>query len=131
MPWHRDRTDAAPVSAINLSVFLDLSTVDNGCFEAVPGSHLLPGDADVVRTRDLGPHVSVPADPGDVLIHDVRLVHGSGGNPSTVLRRSIIVEFANSPRPPRMPSSAGGGPCQPDNEDDGCTGGSASRFATY
>ena len=105
VPWHRDRTDVTPTSAINLSLFLDRSTVDNGCFEAVPGSHLLPDDADVIRTRDLGQIVSVPADRGDVLIHDVRLVHGSGDNPSNVLRRSVIVEFVNSPRSPQIPLS--------------------------
>jgi len=95
VPWHRDRIDVAPGTAINLSVFLDRATVQNGCFEAVPGSHLLADDADVPRTHELGLRVAVPAEPGDVLIHDVRLIHGSGDNPNGELRRSIIIEFAS------------------------------------
>jgi phytanoyl-CoA hydroxylase len=96
VPWHRDRTDALPGSAINLSLYLDDSTTDNGCIEVVPGSHLLSDEADVEGARKAGPRVPVPAEAGDVAVHDVRLVHGSGPNPSSVLRRSIIVEFAKA-----------------------------------
>lgn len=97
IPWHRDRTDVAPLTALNLSVFLDRATADNGCFEAVPGSHLLPDGIDVEQTRAAVPVVAIPAEPGDVLIHDVRLVHGSGDNTSVAIRRSIIIEFAARP----------------------------------
>jgi phytanoyl-CoA hydroxylase len=94
VPWHRDRTNVSPGDALNLSVYLDPSHRGNGCFEAVPSSHLLPDDADVTATRDAGPRVLVPAGPGDVLVHDVRLIHGSGDNADGVERRSIIIEFA-------------------------------------
>lgn len=96
VPWHRDRTDVRPSQALNLSVYLDPSDLDNGCFEAVRGSHMLPDDADVIAVRDAGPRVPVPARPGDVLVHDVRLVHGSGRNVEGAIRRSIIIEFADS-----------------------------------
>lgn len=94
VPWHRDRVNVAPGAALNLSVYLDPSDQDNGCFEAVPGSHLLPDEADVIATRDSGPRILVPARPGDVLVHDVRLIHGSGNNATGIERRSIITEFA-------------------------------------
>lgn len=93
VPWHRDRTDVPPLASLNLSVFLDRSTKENGCFEAVPGSHLLPDGIDVEQTRADGPRAAVPAEPGDVLIHDVRLVHGSGDNGTATIRRSIIIEY--------------------------------------
>jgi phytanoyl-CoA hydroxylase len=94
LPWHRDRDGVEPTTVINLSVFLDESTVDNGCFEAVPGSHLLGEGIDVEAVRSAGPRVAIPARAGDVLIHDVLLVHGSGDNTTTGVRRSIITEFA-------------------------------------
>lgn len=94
VPWHRDRTDTPPGSAINLSLYLDDSTSDNGCLEVVPGSHLLPDDEDVEAVKRSGACAPVPAGAGDVTLHDVRLVHGSGPNPGGTLRRSIIVEFA-------------------------------------
>jgi phytanoyl-CoA hydroxylase len=96
VPWHRDRTDVPPGSVINLSLYLDDSTADNGCLEVVPRSHRFPDDADVEATRRAGPRVSVPAGAGDVAIHDVRLMHGSGPNLNGALRRSIIVEFAEA-----------------------------------
>lgn len=54
VPWHRDRVDALPGEALNFSIYLDASGAHNGCFEAVPGSHLLPDDADVDATRNAG-----------------------------------------------------------------------------
>lgn len=95
VPWHRDRTNVPPTNAVNLSVFLDEASPENGCIEVVPGSHLQPDDADVDQARSTGPHAQVLAAPEDVLIHDVRLVHGSGDNTSQSIRRSIVIEFSS------------------------------------
>jgi phytanoyl-CoA hydroxylase len=94
VPWHRDRTSVPPHSVCNLSVFLDDSVPENGCLEFVPGSHLLPDDADATQTCERGLIQPVPATAGDVLVHDVRIVHGSRTNTSTAYRRSIVIEFA-------------------------------------
>jgi hypothetical protein len=40
--------------------------------------------------------VPVPTEAGEVAVHDVRLVHCSGPHPSSVLRRSIIVELVKA-----------------------------------
>jgi hypothetical protein len=93
VPWHRDRTSTAPRTAYNLSLFLDDSIPENGCLEFVPGSHLLPDDADIEQIRARGPIESVPASVGDVLVHDVRVVHSSRTSTSNSYRRSIVIEF--------------------------------------
>ncbi|MER7266812.1 phytanoyl-CoA dioxygenase family protein [Micromonospora carbonacea] len=95
VPWHRDRANVAPHTVCNLSICLDTAGPENGCLEGVPGSHLLPDDIDVPEIRDGGPRVPVPSKAGDVIVHDVRLVHGSGPNPSDQWRRTIVIEFAN------------------------------------
>lgn len=95
VPWHRDRPHLAPHIVCNISICLDEAGPANGCLEAVPGSHLLPVDADVDAVRDAGPRVPVPSDEGDLVVHDVRLVHGSGPNPSDRWRRTIVIEFAD------------------------------------
>lgn len=97
VPWHRDRATVENSAIINLSIYLDKSTEENGCLEVVPGSHRLPGYVDVEATRAQGPVVAVPAEPGDIVVHDVRLVHGSGDNENGPVRRSIIAEFAADP----------------------------------
>ncbi len=95
VPWHRDRTDVDPHTVCNLSICLDAADRTNGCLEGVPGSHLLPDDADVEAVREAGPRVSIPVAAGDVVVHDVRLVHGSGPNPASRWRRTIVIEFAD------------------------------------
>lgn len=95
VPWHRDRTNVPPHTVCNLSVCLDDADPGNGCLEGVPGSHLLADDADVSAVRDAGPRVPVSVRSGDVLVHDVRLVHGSGPNPSPRWRRTIVIEYAD------------------------------------
>lgn len=95
VPWHRDRDDVPPHTVCNLSIYLDAADEDNGCLEGVPESHLLPDDADVDRVRQKGPVAHFPVEEGDVVVHDVRLVHASGANPTKTWRRTIIIEFAD------------------------------------
>ena len=94
VPWHRDRHETAMHAVCNLSLFLDDSDKDNGCLQFVPGSHLLPDDADVTAVWRAGPVSVVPASLGDVLMHDVRAIHASLPNTSHRIRRSVVVEFA-------------------------------------
>lgn len=94
VPWHRDRTSVPPHTVCNLSLFLDDSTTANGCLEFVPRSHLSPAEVDGDEVLQRGPVRAVPAQAGDVLIHDVRVVHGSRTNETESFRRSIVVEFA-------------------------------------
>jgi hypothetical protein len=94
VPWHRDRTSVPPFTAYNLSLFLDDSVPENGCLEFVPGSHLLADEADVTATHEGGPVNAVPVTAGDVVVHDVSVVHSSRPNGSPAWRRSIVVEFA-------------------------------------
>lgn len=97
VPWHRDRTDLPPGRGVNLSIFLEDATPENGCLVVVPGSHRAPDDAHVDQLRAAGPQVPVAIKAGDLVVHDVRLVHASGDNTATAARRSVIVEFLTAP----------------------------------
>lgn len=97
VPWHRDLVDVPPNTIYNFSIYLDDSTRGNGCLEVVPGSHLFPDnfkmEADGRRPEDAH---CVTAQRGDIIIHDVRLVHGSAFSYSSRQRRSICIEFRPS-----------------------------------
>jgi len=95
VPWHRDRDQAevAPGRAVNLSLYLHGSTPATGCLEVVPASQTLEPDVDVESWRAGKPVTRVPARAGDVTVHDVRLVHGSGANPGSRLCVRIVIEF--------------------------------------
>jgi hypothetical protein len=91
--WHRDPKDVPAHNTYNFSFFLDDSTFENGCFGAVPGSHLNNETIEDIERDPIGV-VQIPTAQGDVLIHDVRLIHGSWNSRSPKMRRSVIVEIS-------------------------------------
>lgn len=101
VPWHRDGNPSSGAERIfNIDIYPDKSTVDNSCVWCVPGSHLWePAKAAewVRRGREdfhsLEGAVPAELDSGDVLLHHVKVLHGSSVNNSATLRR--VVYFDN------------------------------------
>ena len=95
VPWHRDRSHdgVAAGQAVNLSLYLHDSTAGNGCLQVVPGSQTLQGDVDPDEWRRTHDITNVEARAGDITVHDVRLVHGSGPNRKDALCVRIVMEF--------------------------------------
>lgn len=94
IPWHRDRVDVVPGRICNLSLCLDDWAPGCGQLEWLPGSHLLPDATDVAAVRAESRTESVRVEAGDVMVHDVRLIHGSAHNTSTLWRRNIVIEYS-------------------------------------
>lgn len=100
VPWHRDGNAKTGSERIfNIDVYPDRSTVDNSCVWVVPGSHLWEQERaqELVRRGredfDLPGAVPAEMEPGDVLLHHVKVLHGSTMNHSDELRR--VVYFDN------------------------------------
>lgn len=101
VPWHRDGNPAKGMERIfNIDIYPDKSTVENSCVWCVPGSHLWEPEKAmewVRRGRDdfysLEGMVPAEMEPGDVLLHHVKVLHGSTMNKSNELRR--VVYFDN------------------------------------
>jgi ectoine hydroxylase-related dioxygenase (phytanoyl-CoA dioxygenase family) len=100
VPWHRDGNARTGDERIfNIDVYPDRSTVANSCVWVVPGSHRWETEramAMVARGReefDLPGAVPAEMEPGDVLLHHVKVLHGSTVNSSDELRR--VVYFDN------------------------------------
>jgi ectoine hydroxylase-related dioxygenase (phytanoyl-CoA dioxygenase family) len=100
VPWHRDGNAVIDDERVfNIDLYPDMSTVDNACVWVVPGSH--KWEAEVAREwvqrgrADFHLPGAVPAEmqPGDVLLHHVKVLHGSEINRSGSLRR--VVYFDN------------------------------------
>lgn len=106
VPWHRDagagQVGDKPI--FNVDFYLDAADEDT-CVWVVPGSHKWPAeeveawlhrrrmcDQSVADFRGTG---AVPAlmEPGDVLLHDILVLHGSPSNASDKLRRVVYYEF--------------------------------------
>jgi ectoine hydroxylase-related dioxygenase (phytanoyl-CoA dioxygenase family) len=72
--WHVDFDDDHPLTPVmSAGIYLDRSTVENGCLAVVPGSHRFPP---ALAIPSITYHVE--AEPGDIVCHAHNIYHGSG-----------------------------------------------------
>jgi ectoine hydroxylase-related dioxygenase (phytanoyl-CoA dioxygenase family) len=92
---------------------LDRVGKENGAMEYVRGSHLwgdtfapnvffaqtpfaaspFPRLPDIEGNRDAYDIVTFDVEPGDVIVHHVRTIHGAGGNLSDTMRRAVSLRY--------------------------------------
>ena len=100
VPVHADCNPADPRTSdahlgFNVDFYLDDATLENGCLLAAPGSHLARHPREEIKAAgfDFPGLQPLPMRAGDVLVHDIRLVHGSHRSRSEGLRRTLYYEF--------------------------------------
>jgi ectoine hydroxylase-related dioxygenase (phytanoyl-CoA dioxygenase family) len=115
--WHRDEdyTGIDPSRATTAWIALAKSTRENGCLQVVPGSHRWgerASDCGAAATWKVGPlaatnqYVNVVLGPGEMSLHNGRLLHGSEPNRSDQKRIGFVVRYvtpsarAGEGRPP-------------------------------
>lgn len=94
--WHQDAVHPRRHRIYNYDLYLDRSPEDGGALMVIPGSQTAKLDAcELERMHGWHPPGSFAAvmEPGDVLIHDVMVVHGSPRVVGKALRRTIYLEF--------------------------------------
>ena len=109
-PWHQDSfyfpfDPARPIVGLWLAV--TEATLDNGCLQVVPGSHLEPVHRHIPDARpganygyveivdyDMAGAVPVLMKPGDLLVFDSHLMHRSTDNVSAGLRAAMVFHLA-------------------------------------
>ncbi|MBI2942519.1 MAG: phytanoyl-CoA dioxygenase family protein [Chloroflexi bacterium] len=104
-PWHQDTAyfDWMPLEGIiGVWIALDPATVENGCMQVIPGTHLL-GPAGHFHLRDcqlpdarvqVSRAVVIPLDPGGILLFSGLLHHGTPPNLSGDRRRALQYHYA-------------------------------------
>ncbi|SDM83119.1 Phytanoyl-CoA dioxygenase (PhyH) [Paenibacillus sp. yr247] len=100
VPWHRDAavpegcTDPRPI--FNVDFYLDAADLKS-CLWVIPGSNHWDAAASVERCLlpgfDFTDAVPVPMNPGDVIFHNIQLLHGSPEGEGNALRRTVYYEF--------------------------------------
>jgi hypothetical protein len=96
VPWHQDAVHARRHRLFNVDVYLDAALPGQGALRVVPGSQRARTDACALRDEhgwDVPGAVEVPMAPGDVLVHDDMVVHGSPPTAGSPLRRTVYLEF--------------------------------------
>jgi ectoine hydroxylase-related dioxygenase (phytanoyl-CoA dioxygenase family) len=94
--WHQDAVHPRNYRIFNYDLYLDHSRSGQGALWVVPGSQT--GKHDVCAIADeygwnVPGAIEVEIAPGDVLLHDVMVVHGSPHTVGNALRRTIYYEF--------------------------------------
>jgi phytanoyl-CoA hydroxylase len=104
-PWHQDTAyfDYTPLGGvIGVWIALDAATVENGCMQVIPGSHL-QGPAQHYHVRDcqladgrvdVDRAVVVPLEPGGALFFSGLIHHGTPPNMSADRRRALQFHYA-------------------------------------
>ncbi len=116
-PWHQDEAywdPAAKSFAISIWMPLQAATLDNGCMQFVPGSHLSevqdhrlinPESHGLVLTDEsvVTDPVACPIPPGAATVHSGRTMHYTGPNTTDEPRRALIMSFALVAQPLAQP----------------------------
>jgi ectoine hydroxylase-related dioxygenase (phytanoyl-CoA dioxygenase family) len=96
IPWHQDAVHPRRYRIFNYDLYLDYSKVGGGALRVLPGSQTGKHDVCAIADQygwDAPGMIHVEMSPGDVLLHDVMVVHGSERTQGTALRRTIYYEF--------------------------------------
>jgi ectoine hydroxylase-related dioxygenase (phytanoyl-CoA dioxygenase family) len=94
LDWHLDFPHDHPVSPlVNVGIYLDAATTQNGCLVVVPGSHRFPAG----RLDPLG--LPVVVDPGDVICHANNILHHSGPVLDDTSRATLYLYYAAGRKP--------------------------------
>lgn len=100
VPWHRDSavpegcSDPRPI--FNVDFYLDEADLQT-CLWVIPGSHKWSKEEAEARCQKPGfgtdDAMSVPMNPGDVIFHNIQVLHGSPSGHGNPLRRTVYYEF--------------------------------------
>lgn len=96
VPWHQDAVQPRSHRIFNYDLYLDRSGAGAGALRIIPGTQRQQQDICTVASNygwDAPGVVEVEMAPGDVLLHDTLLVHGSPQVEGKDLRRTIYYEF--------------------------------------
>jgi hypothetical protein len=94
--WHQDAVHPRRYRIFNYDIYLDASRTGAGALKVVPKSQTGKVDAcDLDDNHGWNPPgaIEVEMAPGDVLLHDVMVVHGSEPVVGKALRRTLYYEF--------------------------------------
>ena len=110
VPWHQDGEywPMRPLATCSVWIAIDPVSTHNGCMRFIPGSHKsqqlyrhhVTDRDNLVLNLELdrdqfyeSQAVNVELEPGQMSLHDVRLIHGSAANTSGLRRAALIMRY--------------------------------------
>ena len=112
IPWHQDGAywPIRPLANVSAWIAIDEVKIENSCLRVIPGSHLnglYPHETDMrekialdqtVKQDHLEDHkaINIELEPGQVVLFDVYLIHGSTANTSGKRRAGLVYRYMPS-----------------------------------
>lgn len=96
IPWHQDAVFPRQYRVFNFDLYLDASRKGAGALHVIPGTQQQTQDiCQLAERHGWNPPgvITVEMEPGDVLLHDDMVVHGSPRVEGAALRRTVYFEF--------------------------------------
>lgn len=94
--WHRDMKHQEEGRIFTLGIYLDAAVPDEDALQVLPQQHLSATSVKeltgLVSSKEVIP-LKLATEPGDLLIHDVRLPHSSSPIISNRVRKTLYFEF--------------------------------------
>jgi hypothetical protein len=94
--WHQDAVHPRRWRIFNYDLYLDPSRKGAGALHVIPGTQFKPQpfcNIEHDHGWEVPQSIEVEMEPGDVLLHDVMIAHGSPETHGKALRRTIYYEF--------------------------------------
>ncbi len=94
--WHQDAVHPRRWRIFNLDLYLDASRKGAGALRVVPGTQVFAQSFCNIEQAygwNVPQSIEVEMEPGDILLHDVMVAHGSPATHAQPLRRTIYYEF--------------------------------------
>lgn len=94
--WHQDAQYPRTYPYLNIGIYLDDAPAGDGCLRYVPGSQNKLADVQSLSEQygwEIPGTIEQPAKAGDILIHDMMVLHGSQPKRQKGCRRTIYVEL--------------------------------------
>lgn len=93
--WHQDAPHSRAYPFLNIGVYLDDAKAGDGCLRLVPKSHFKHHDIEQLSSSygwNIPDVVEVPVQAGDIVVHDMMILHGSMPKRSLGVRRTLYLE---------------------------------------
>ena len=98
IPWHQDTVHKAEYPVLVYGLYLDESKKESGALKIIPKTHKKENDICEFVKYGWDPPgvVQVEMEPGDLLLHEVMVVHGSQKMFNDSRRRTLYFEFRSA-----------------------------------
>ncbi|MDW3193682.1 MAG: phytanoyl-CoA dioxygenase family protein [Cytophagales bacterium] len=91
--WHQDAIYPRIAPYLNIGFYLDDANHEDGCLKLIPGSQSQRQNIKSISRNQEKFIIEIPANAGDLIVHDLMIVHSSLPKKTAGVRRTLYMEW--------------------------------------